>query len=301
MQKKTLELIQRIVECSDGKRNAKEISDIVGVPASRVRDLIHKLGLPKVRMAKGFPANTRRRTPEKYEIVRQITALADGTICSREIADITGASQKYVQDIMKKLNLPRLPQGGPRGEANGSFAHGRHIDLDGYALVAAPDGHPGARSPGKKNVARIYEHRLVMEDKIGRYLGKEEVVDHIDGIHLHNHPDNLRLFASNKDHLQATISGQVPMWSEDGYQKMCSTFDQRKAVPQIDSYYARRVRGDVRLQQILLAWLSLDRDSPYLLGTHHWLERSGIDDFSRQNLQLHLQKINQQLAENLAA
>jgi hypothetical protein len=41
-----------------------------------------------------------------------------------------------------------------------------------------------------------------MEQKIGRYLKKEEVVDHIDGLHLNNHQDNLRLFGHNKDHLR---------------------------------------------------------------------------------------------------
>lgn len=299
MRDKTKELVQRIVDLSDGVRTAQEISDAVGKSKNYVQVIIHNMGLPKVKMPKGFLLNPKQRSQENQEIVRQITALADGTICSREISYITGASQKYVQRIMKTLDLPRLPQGGPRGQANGSFSHGRHIDLDGYALVTAPDGHPGARSSGKKNVSRMYEHRLVMEDKIGRHLEKQEVVDHIDGLHLNNHPDNLRLFASNKDHLQATISGKVPVWSEEGYQKMCLNHDQKRGLPRVDSYYARRVHGDVRLQQILRAWLQLGTESPFLLGTHRWLEQAGIVDLSRCSLQLHLRTVSQRLEQIL--
>jgi hypothetical protein len=42
-------------------------------------------------------------------------------------------------------------------------------------------------------------------------------------------------------------------------------------------YNLRKSKGDVRLLQILRAWLKLGKDSPYLLGTHQWLERNEID------------------------
>ena len=44
------------------------------------------------------------------------------------------------------------------------------------------------------------EHRLVMEDKLGRYLTPEEEVHHIDGNRANNDPDNLRLFPNKATH-----------------------------------------------------------------------------------------------------
>lgn len=46
-----------------------------------------------------------------------------------------------------------------------------------------------------------HEHRVVAEQKIGRPLGRGEVVHHIDGDKHNNHPDNL-LVISQADHLR---------------------------------------------------------------------------------------------------
>lgn len=45
-----------------------------------------------------------------------------------------------------------------------------------------------------------HEHRVVAEQKIGRALLPGEVVHHIDGDHLNNHPDNLEIIASQAAH-----------------------------------------------------------------------------------------------------
>ena len=135
-----------------------------------------------------------------------------------------------------------------------------------------------------------------MEKKIGRELGKLEVVDHIDGLHLHNHPSNLRLFQSNAEHLRATISGHVPNWSQKGIDRMNSSFAQRSESQRIDSYRQRKASGDVRLQQILLAALQLGINSPYLCGTHHHLEKVGIVEFSDSSLQRALDDLHRKYA-----
>lgn len=64
----------------------------------------------------------------------------------------------------------------------------RRATKHGYILVRAPLGHPGARRDGS-----ILEHRLVMEDLIGRYLEPYEIIHHTDGDPGNNHPDNLQL------------------------------------------------------------------------------------------------------------
>jgi hypothetical protein len=60
------------------------------------------------------------------------------------------------------------------------------------------------------------EHRLVMEEKLGRMLDKSEVVHHLDGNIRNNHPDNLQMFSANSVHLRRTLTGKRPNWTPEG-------------------------------------------------------------------------------------
>lgn len=71
---------------------------------------------------------------------------------------------------------------------------GGRVKARGYIMIYKPD-HPYAYSTGY-----VREHRLVMEEFLGRYLLPEEISHHINGITDDNRIENLLLFASNSDH-----------------------------------------------------------------------------------------------------
>lgn len=68
-------------------------------------------------------------------------------------------------------------------------------EVAGYILVRAPEGHPRARHDGS-----IYEHRLVMEHHLGRFLDPEEVVHHLNGVRGDNRISNLQLRTTRAEH-----------------------------------------------------------------------------------------------------
>lgn len=70
------------------------------------------------------------------------------------------------------------------------------IIKNGYKMVIKK-GHPRANDHGY-----VREHILVMEEKLGRFVTKDESIHHIDGDKMNNHPDNLEIFSSHTEHLQ---------------------------------------------------------------------------------------------------
>ena len=75
----------------------------------------------------------------------------------------------------------------------------RNRRLNGYVLVYKPD-HPRAiRSGGEKGF--VYEHVLVAEKKLGRYIRDDEEVHHLDLNRANNLPRNL-IVLSAAAHIQ---------------------------------------------------------------------------------------------------
>lgn len=205
------------------------------------------------------------------ENAKRIAAIADGQLTIQEIADRVGMSRSGAKKIIARYQLPARHPGPPSGARNPAWVGGRMVDLDGYALLAT-------------RPRRVLEHRAVMEEVLGRQLDSQEVVDHIDGLTLHNDPSNLRVFATNGAHLQATAGG-TRKWSRRGLANIGARTDLGRDVQRVDTYRRRKERGDVRLHAILRVWLSPGIDARHLSGTRHWLEQAGIDPSSRPSLE----------------
>ena len=131
-----------------------------------------------------------------------------------EIGKITKCGRRRIRAALDLYGIEARHTGPRSPEHHGSWNGGRVVDKSGYILVKCDD-HPDANHQGY-----VREHRLVMEDVLGRRLLPTEVVDHIDGNKSNNDPSNLRVFESNAEHLRVTLKGKCPKWTPEGAKRI---------------------------------------------------------------------------------
>lgn len=83
-----------------------------------------------------------------------------------------------------------------KGPGNPMWNGGIKRDGQGYLRMLAPD-HPAADSMGY-----VFQHRIIMEQSLDRYLKLGEVVHHENEDASDNRPENLRLFENNAEHMK---------------------------------------------------------------------------------------------------
>lgn len=181
-----------------------------GVTYQVIQRRLRKLGIPL--RGRGPSAAGRLKISESRAAKideKLLRTLHSQGMSTREIAETLGSvSEEAVRRRMKALELPRLaPKARP--DRNHFWNGGLAVDSDGYILQHAP-GHPHATTGGY-----VRQHRLVMEKSLGRILEPSEVVDHMNGDPSDNRPENLRVFASNGEHLRATRTGKAKLSPEE--------------------------------------------------------------------------------------
>jgi len=153
------------------------------------------------------------------------TWIEDEGQTQRWVAEQLGCTNQSVSRLCRRFGI-RAQRRGPRcGPGHPEWKGGRHTDKDGYVLVWVED-HPHRR----KHTRYMFEHRLVVEAHLGRYLDPGEVIHHIDGNKQNNTIANLELFSSNADHLRHELTGRVPRWTEDGKRRIRAGVEKAAAI-----------------------------------------------------------------------
>jgi len=191
----------------------------------------------------------------------------------------------YIQEICRQLQLPETsvrrwavemgipiatcrsgPQAGP---AHPNWLGGRRFDKHGYVQIWMP------LHPGVNHIGVVWEHRLVSEVVLGRYLARKEVVDHVDGHPRHNWPTNLNLYATNAEHLRATLTGRAkasPRASIPGaygsLQKLLRCPDEHETLTQCTSEIRQRISWYIESHRPTTEHRTLPRRSLRSLGAH---------------------------------
>ena len=105
---------------------------------------------------------------------------------------------KHTEEHKKKISesckgLPSKRKGKKFGRQKYPFKNGRKNNRK-YFMILQPE-HPFCNKNGY-----IYEHRLIMENHLGRYLTPKEIIHHIDENPSNNSIENLKLCKNNAEH-----------------------------------------------------------------------------------------------------
>lgn len=153
---------------------------------------------------------------------------------SKDIAPLMGRSEKAIQKAFVRFDFPSLTNiCPPTGCDNPAWKGGVHMS-QGYLFRLVPN-HPYANSAGY-----VQEHRLVIEEHLGRFLLPTEVVHHKDGNRLNNDISNLEVFSSNGGHLKATLSGVKHNVSEGGRLSLSASCIERWRNPEMRARMSKK-------------------------------------------------------------
>jgi len=106
--------------------------------------------------------------------------------------------------------------GDQSGSKNPSWKGGRIISSEGYVWIKT------INHPYKNKQGYVSEHRLVMEEKIGRYLEKDEVVHHINGIKNDNTIENLVIMSHQQHGTEHWHRPEMRKWQSERMKKLRS-------------------------------------------------------------------------------
>ena len=202
-------------------KSTRLVVEKTGIPLKTIHYVLHKCGVPTPRV--GMRHNPHAACDRNAEKV--LNMCEEGCSLS-EIAREVGTVGREVKKFLRRHGVTKDFPTTKTGEKHYAWK-GRTVDKDGYVLLHVK-GHPNAR----KHTNYIFEHRLVMEAFLGRYLLPAEVVHHINGVKHDNRIENLQLFPDNGSHLAVDLKGRCPKWSTEGWARIQRSNNRRRLLAQ---------------------------------------------------------------------
>ena len=147
--------------------SAEKVGKEFGVSKKLILNHMKELGIKRA------PSNKAKGIKHARKIERLSSQGFSGVQIAREL----GTSPETVYQIAKREGI----------EIIDNFHKGHITTWSGYRMIRKPE-HPFSDSKGY-----VREHRLVMEDYLGRYLEEDECIHHIDGNKSNNSIENLEL------------------------------------------------------------------------------------------------------------
>lgn len=175
-----------------------ELAPILGVKSYiTVKRMLHEYGINTNRNKMRSNVTKQGMSDEQFKKYLEDLYL-NKKYSINKISDIIGVTQSAVRKYFKKYDIVLLNQKESNkifnsGVNNPRWNGGKIISSHGYIAIHMPK-HPYADKRGY-----VYEHRLVVEEHIGRYLSPEEVVHHKDLNKTNNDISNLQIL-SNSEH-----------------------------------------------------------------------------------------------------
>ena len=172
-------------------RTLVDMCEIIGVKSPiTMSKILREKGVTTNKNAIKSNATKKGMTDEEFKDYL-IFEYKDNSI--RQIAHKLNVTQVAIRKYFKKYNIPFKEKKDTylRGAKAPNWNGGRHMH-NGYIEIYAP------KHPHKNKRNCIYEHQKVMEDYLGRYLEKGEVVHHKDLCKTNNNIENLQLLTMSE-------------------------------------------------------------------------------------------------------
>ena len=182
----------------DERMSMSQIGDLLGCTKHPVYRALKKHGLQARAHTSKYPLlNDKEWLRNEYLVrMKSIKQIAEEINAPHGVVH-SALTHMGIKTRDPKESLAAKYEHGRFGELASNWKGGRTMTSGGHVYVHHP-AHPHANKVG-----RVMEHRLVMEEELGRYLTPEEVVHHKDGSKTNNDISNLELFANRGEHLKA--------------------------------------------------------------------------------------------------